>query len=82
MSFDTPNLRCKECKFWWPLPHAGARASRLKSLRGQCRRSAPPAFLVAASEPEVAAARRPAWAITAKDDWCGDYVHIDYTDGF
>ncbi len=78
MSFDTQTLRCRECKFWWPMAHAGAPASREHSLRGHCRRYAPPVHLLGASDPDIAGVRKPAWAITSKDDWCGDFVHRDY----
>ncbi|HVY20125.1 MAG TPA: hypothetical protein VHA70_08615 [Bauldia sp.] len=75
MSFDTPSLRCRECKFWWPLPHGGVVASREKSVRGQCRRYAPPAYLIGSSEPDVGNIRRPMWAVVAKEDWCGEFIH-------
>ncbi len=78
MSFDSAHLRCRECKFWWPLAHAGTPASREKSTRGQCRRHAPPAFLVGANESDIATVRKPAWAITGTDDWCGEFAHREY----
>ncbi len=78
MSFDTQSLRCRECRFWWPLAHAGAIAGRDKSVRGQCRRYAPPVHLAGANDSEVAMVRKPAWAVTGKDDWCGEFVHREY----
>jgi hypothetical protein len=66
MSYENANLRCRNCKFWWPTadshpdPHL-----RLHATHGQCRRHAP---LPTAAERE--------WAIVHSDDWCGEHLHV------
>ena len=46
MSWENKNLRCRDCKFWWPTAEgAGGEPSRERSLLGQCRRHAPSAMI-------------------------------------
>jgi hypothetical protein len=64
--YENTNLRCRNCKFWWPKdegrpdPHL-----RMHAALGQCRRH----------PPTLTAVER-AWAIVHSDDWCGDHAHI------
>jgi len=66
MTYENSSLRCRNCKFWWPLgdnqsdPHL-----RQHATRGQCRRHAPP---------PVSADQE--WAIVHSDDWCGEHSHV------
>lgn len=73
MSWDNKNLRCRDCKFWWPTAEAaGGEPSRERSILGQCRRHAPPTLL--ADLPDHAR-HYPSWATTKRDDWCGEHMH-------
>ncbi|MEJ2378922.1 MAG: hypothetical protein P8Y53_07160 [Pseudolabrys sp.] len=73
MSWDNRNLRCFNCRSWWPLPEGtGGEASRQRSLMGQCRRYAPPAQW---AELPDRARHYPSWATTKRDDWCGEHAH-------
>lgn len=75
MPFETGKLRCRNCKFWWALSDAEhPNASRERSLRGSCRRYAPPAQLKGR---EDASEHYPSWAITLQDDWCGEHRHTE-----
>ena len=74
MSFNSSNLRCYNCKFWWPLPEPGQHERPEKSARGSCRRHAPPGLL---TEEEHPAPRYAAWVIVSRDDWCGEHVHLE-----
>jgi hypothetical protein len=74
MSFENARLRCRNCKFWWPLADEGHQPSRQGSSHGQCRRHAPPALL---REEESSSAPHPFWAVTSKDDWCGEHMHSE-----
>jgi hypothetical protein len=74
MSFETATLRCRNCKFWWPLADGDHPANRQRSPRGACRRYAPPALL---KESGVATEQYPSWAITLKEDWCGEHLHTE-----
>ena len=69
MTYENTGLRCRNCKFWWPIgenqqdqpdPHW-----RQHAMRGQCRRHAPPPR---AADDE--------WAIVHSGDWCGEHSHI------
>ena len=73
MSFDNKSLRCRNCRFWWPIAEGAQAASREHTARGQCRRHAP---LAAASEGERTAPLRPVWAVVLAEEWCGDHVHV------
>jgi len=73
MAWENKNLRCHDCKYWWPTAEAaGAEPSRERSILGQCRRHAPPALI--ADLPDHSR-RYPAWATTKRDDWCGEHSH-------
>ncbi len=74
MSFENKNLRCRDCKFWWPTAEAtGNEPSRDRSILGHCRRRAPPVTF--ADLPDHAR-RYPAWVTTKRDDWCGEHEHV------
>lgn len=65
MSFENKSLRCRNCKFWWPLPDKHEdEFARAHATRGECRRHAP-APVSAGQE----------WAITHDQDWCGEHLH-------
>ena len=73
MSWENRNLRCHDCKFWWPYPEAaGKEPSRERSLLGQCRRHAPPAMVFDVPDH---ARHYPAWVTTKREDWCGEHQH-------
>jgi hypothetical protein len=73
MSWDNANLRCRNCKHWWPTPEgAGHEPSREHSIFGQCRRHAPPALV---SELPDHGRHYPAWVTTKRDDCCGEHQH-------
>jgi hypothetical protein len=73
MSWENKNLRCRDCKFWWPTAEgATSEPSRERSILGQCRRYAPPTLI---GDLPDHARRYPAWATTKRDDWCGDHQH-------
>jgi hypothetical protein len=73
MSFDNKNLRCRDCKFWWPTAEAaGGEPSRERLIFGQCRRYAPPTQIFDLPDHGK---RYPGWATTKRDDWCGDHQH-------
>jgi len=66
MTYENPNLRCRNCKFWWPLPdERPVEHLRQYATRGQCRRHAPPA---GGSDQD--------WAVVKPDDWCGEHTHV------
>lgn len=74
MTWDNKNLRCRDCRFWWPTAEGtGNEPSRERSLLGQCRRHAPPA-LVADQSDHVR--HSPAWVSVKRDDWCGEHQHV------
>jgi hypothetical protein len=66
MTYEQTALRCRNCKFWWPMDE-GQPTEHLRdhAKRGQCRRHAPPAV---SAELE--------WAIVKSSDWCGEHVHV------
>jgi hypothetical protein len=65
MSYENKALRCRNCKFWWPLSdHKDDEHARAHATRGHCRRHAPP---------PVSADQE--WAITQSGDWCGEHLH-------
>ena len=68
MSYENTGLRCRNCKFWWPLVVTDSPDTHLRqhAKRGQCRRHAPPAMAAADQE----------WAIVKSDDWCGEHLHV------
>jgi len=73
MSWENKNLRCRDCKFWWPTAEAaGHEPSRDRSILGQCRRHAPPAMF---NDLPDHARHYPSWATTKRDDWCGEHQH-------
>ena len=73
MSWENRNLRCHDCRFWWPAPEAaGKEPSRERSLLGQCRRHAPPAMVFDVPDH---ARHYPAWVTTKREDWCGEHQH-------
>jgi hypothetical protein len=74
MSFDNKNLRCRDCKFWWPVAEGGDEPTRQYSIYGHCRRHAPPSF--AADLPDHKP-HYPTWCVTKRDDWCGEHVHME-----
>jgi hypothetical protein len=67
MSYEQTSLRCRNCRFWWPISD-GLPLEHLRqhATRGQCRRHAPPPV---SSEQE--------WAIVQKTDWCGEHSHVE-----
>jgi hypothetical protein len=66
MSYENSSLRCRNCKFWWPLSDDQPDTHlRQHAKRGQCRRHAPP---------PVSADQE--WAIVKNDDWCGEHSHV------
>jgi hypothetical protein len=74
MTFENINLRCKDCRFWWPTAEGtGHDPSRDRSLLGQCRRRSPPAASV--DKPDYDR-HYPSWATTKREDWCGEHEHI------
>jgi hypothetical protein len=73
MTFENKNLRCFNCRAWWPTGEgAGREASRERSILGQCRRYAPPAQT--ADLPDHTR-HHPSWATTKRDDWCAEHQH-------
>jgi len=70
--FENANLRCRNCRFWWPTAEAGVGATRERAGFGQCRCQAPPALLSDSPDHEP---RFAAWASTRRDDWCGSHMH-------
>jgi hypothetical protein len=74
MTFENRNLRCRGCRFWWPIGEAtGNEPVRERAILGQCRRYAPPAAV--ADLPDHTR-HYPFWATTKRDDWCGDHEHM------
>jgi hypothetical protein len=66
MTYENSSLRCRNCKFWWPLADGQPdKHLREHAMRGQCRRHAPP---------PVAADQE--WAFVQSDDWCGEHLHV------
>jgi hypothetical protein len=67
MSYEQTNLRCRNCRFWWPLVDAEQSVdhARTQAARGQCRCHAPPA-----------SGADQGWAIVRCDDWCGVHSHV------
>jgi hypothetical protein len=67
MSYEQTSLRCRNCRFWWPLedghpdPHL-----REHAKRGQCRRHPPPGGISVEQE----------WAVVHATDWCGEHSHV------
>jgi len=75
MSWENKNLRCHDCRFWWPAPEAaGKEPNRERSLLGQCRRHAPPAMVF--DQPDHVR-HYPAWVSTKREDWCGEHSHLE-----
>ena len=73
MSWENKNLRCFNCKAWWPTPEgAGHDAGRERSILGQCRHYAPPAQWAELSD---RGRHYPSWATTKRDDWCAQHAH-------
>jgi hypothetical protein len=73
MTYENKNLRCRNCRFWWPTAEAtDHEPSRERSILGQCRRFAPPAAV--ADLPDHGR-HYPAWVTTKRDDWCGEHQH-------
>jgi hypothetical protein len=73
MSWENKNLRCRDCKYWWPtVEGTGNEPSRERSIMGQCRRHAPPPSILDLPDHGK---RYPGWATTKRDDWCGDHAH-------
>jgi len=70
--FENTNLRCRNCKYWWPTAEGGNAPNREHAVFGQCRCNAPPALIVDLPDHK---ARYPSWAVTKRDDWCGQHVH-------
>jgi hypothetical protein len=67
MTYENTTLRCRNCRFWWPLQDDLPQQQHLRehAKRGQCRRHAPPPV---AAEQE--------WAIVQATDWCGEHSHV------
>jgi hypothetical protein len=74
MSWENKNLRCRDCRFWWPTAETAQEPIRAKSVFGQCRRHAPPALL---SDLPDRQHHYPVWAATKRDDWCGEHSHVE-----
>ena len=70
--FENKNLRCRNCRLWWPTADGGGVAEREHAIFGQCRFEAPPIIMTELPDHKV---RYPAWASTKRDDWCGKHVH-------
>ena len=67
MSYENKSLRCRNCRFWWPLQDDLPLDSlRRHAKRGQCRRHAPPPV---SAEQE--------WDIVQAADWCGEHSHVE-----
>jgi len=68
MSYEQTSLRCRNCRFWWPLEEPDQHFVHLRehAVRGQCRRHAPPPMHL-----------EQAWAIVQYDDWCGEHSHVN-----
>jgi hypothetical protein len=67
MSYENKALRCRNCRFWWPLADGLPETNlRQHAKRGQCRRHAPPPV---SSEIE--------WAFVQTTDWCGEHSHVE-----
>lgn len=63
--YEDTNLRCRNCRFWWPLADDTPLTHlREHAARGQCRRHPPPP------------AADMLWAVVQRDDWCGEHAHI------
>ena len=74
MTWDNKNLRCHDCRFWWPTAEAtGNEPSRERSILGQCRRHAPTPLV---GDMPDHSRRYPAWVTTKRDDWCGEHQHV------
>jgi len=67
MTYENTGLRCRNCRFWWPMQGADEKIEHLRehAERGECRRHAPP---------PVSADLE--WAIVKKTDWCGEHAHV------
>jgi hypothetical protein len=74
MSWQNKNLRCRNCKFWWPVAEGSNEPSHDHSTHGQCRRHAPPAAVHDSAEQTRS---YPGWATTKRDDWCGEHSHVE-----
>jgi hypothetical protein len=75
MSFENKNLRCRNCRFWWPTADVdGQEPVRARAIIGVCRRHAPPALV---GDLPDRARHYPAWASTKRDDWCGEHQHLE-----
>ena len=74
MTFENKNMRCRSCRFWWPLAEAaGKEADRQHAILGQCRRYAPPAQITDLPDH---GRHYPSWATSKRDDWCGEHQHM------
>jgi hypothetical protein len=67
MTYENTTLRCRNCRFWWPLQDDLPQQQHLRehAKRGQCRRYAPPPV---SAEQE--------WAVVQATDWCGEHSHV------
>ena len=67
MTYENTGLRCRNCRFWWPMQGVDQKIEHLRehAERGECRRHAPP---------PVSADLE--WAIVKKTDWCGEHAHV------
>jgi hypothetical protein len=74
MTFEHKNMRCRTCRFWWPIAEGADREPmRERAILGQCRHQSPPAQTVDLPDH---ARHYPSWATTKRDDWCGAHEHV------
>jgi hypothetical protein len=71
--YENKNLRCRNCRFWWPTAESGGTPNREQAVFGQCRFDAPP---VQSTDLPDHKTRYPAWTSTKRDDWCGKHMHV------
>ena len=71
--FENRNLRCRNCRFWWPTAEAAGGVDREHAIFGQCRCEAPVALINDLPDHKV---RYTSWAATKRDDWCGRHMHV------
>ena len=75
MTWDNKNLRCFNCRSWWPVAEgASGEPSRQRSIFGQCRHYAPPAQVTDLPD---RSRHHPSWATTKRDDWCSEHAHLE-----
>jgi len=73
MTFENKNMRCHDCKFWWPISESDREPTRSSAIFGECRYDAPSASIQELPEHKT---RYAFWVATKRDDWCGRHERL------